>query len=95
MDPQRSESTNIAVAYGQAKVLRLLIEQEGGMQDESGWTALMFAAYWNRLKCMRLLAEKEKCIRAIRERFGCPPGTTALDIARRKGYKEIVSILSE
>ena len=34
MDPQRSESTNIAVAYGQAKVLRLLIEQEGGMQGK-------------------------------------------------------------
>ena len=70
-------------------------EQEGGMQDESGWTALTLAAYWNRLECMRLLAEKEKCIRTIRERFGCPPGTTALDIVRRKGYKEIVSILCE
>ncbi|ESU43892.1 Beta-soluble NSF attachment protein, partial [Giardia duodenalis] len=70
-------------------------EQEGGMQDESGWTALTLAAYWNRLKCARLCAEKEKCIRTIRERFGCPPGTTALDIAKKKGYKKIVSILCE
>ncbi|KWX11065.1 Beta-soluble NSF attachment protein [Giardia duodenalis assemblage B] len=95
VDPQRSDSTGIAVARGHAEVLRLLMEHEGGMQDESGWTALTVAAYWNRLKCARLCAEKEKCIKTIRERFGCPPGTTALNIVRRKGYKEIVSILCE
>ena len=95
MDPQRSESTNIAVAHGQAKVLRLLIEQEGGMQDESGWTALMFAAYWNNLECARLLAERERDMKTTREWWGFPPGTTALDIAKRWGRTEIVSILSE
>ena len=94
VDPQRSESTNIAVAYGQAKVLRLLIEQEGGMQDESGWTALMDAAYWNRLKCARLLAEKEKDMKATHKWYEYPLGITALDIGNQMKHTEIVSILS-
>ena len=94
MDPQRSDSTDIAVAHRQAKVLRLLIEQEGGMQDESGWTALMFAAYWNNLECARLLAERERDMKTTRRWFGYPPGTAALGVAKREGRTAIVSILS-
>ena len=40
-------------------------EHEGGMQDENGWTALVVAAYWNRLECVKPLAEKEKDMKAM------------------------------
>ena len=94
MDPQRSNSTDIAVARSRAEAMRLLIEQEGGMQDESGWTALMDAAYWNRLKCARLLAEREKDMKATHKWYEYPLGITALDIGNQMKHTEIVSILS-
>ena len=72
----------------------LLLEREGGMQDSYGWTALMWAAYKGHTECARLLAEKEKDMKTTRRWCGCPPGTTALDIARWKGHTAIASILS-
>ncbi|EET01480.1 Protein 21.1 [Giardia duodenalis ATCC 50581] len=84
----------MAAAYGHTEVVRLLAEKEAGMQDKDGWTALMWAASYGHAECVKLLLEKEKDIKTTREWNWFPPGSTALDIARRKGYKEIVSILS-
>ena len=33
-------------------------------------------------------------MKTTREWWGFPPGTTALDVAKKMGYKEIASILS-
>ena len=33
-----------ATAYGHAELVKLLLEYEGGMQDNCGYTALMLAA---------------------------------------------------
>ncbi|ESU41140.1 Ankyrin repeat protein [Giardia duodenalis] len=76
-----------AVACRHAKVVRLLVEHEGGMQDNCGYTALMCAAWSGHAECARILAEREKEIKH-------PCGTTALDIAKNCGRKEIASILS-
>ncbi|ESU40545.1 Ankyrin repeat protein [Giardia duodenalis] len=83
-----------AVACRHAKVVRLLVEHEGGMQDDCGYTALMWAAYSNNPECVKLLARKEKDMKTTREWSGFPPGTMALNIARRKNHTEIVPILS-
>ncbi|ESU40288.1 Ankyrin repeat protein, partial [Giardia duodenalis] len=83
-----------AARYGHSKCVRLLLEKEGGMQDKDGWTALMLAAYNDHVECVRLLAEREKDIKTTRECYGYSPGTMALDFAKRKGYTEIISILS-
>ncbi|ESU39930.1 Ankyrin repeat protein, partial [Giardia duodenalis] len=72
---------------------KLFLEKEGGMQDKDGWTALMYATYSNNLECVRLLAEREKDMKTTRKWFGYLPGTTALDIAKKMGRTEIVSIL--
>ena len=64
------------------------------MQDNQGWTALMFAAYWNNLECARLLAEREGDMKTTRKWFEFPPGTTALGVAKKMGRTAIVSILS-
>ena len=82
-----------AADKGHPDCVRLLLEKEAGMRDRNGVTALMVAAYWNSLKCVRLLAEKEKDMRTTCEWDTFPPGSTALDIAKREGYKEIASIL--
>ncbi|ESU40879.1 Hypothetical protein GSB_154471 [Giardia duodenalis] len=71
-----------------------MLEKEAGMRDKNGWTALMRAVLVGHTECVRLLAEEEKDMKTIRERFGYSPGTTALDIAKREGRTEIVSILS-
>ena len=84
-----------AAENGHLKYVKLLLEKEAGMQDKNGMTALMYAAYSNKLDCVKLLAEKEKDIKTTRTWSGLPPGSTALDIAKRMNYTEIVSILSE
>ena len=73
---------------------RLLLEREAGMLDKYGWTALMLAAINGHTECVKLLLERERDMRTTRKWFEFPPGTTALDIAEKKGYKEIASILS-
>ena len=74
--------------------MSLLAEKEGGMQDNQGWTALMFAAYWNNLECARLLAEREGDMKTTRRWCGFPPGTAALGVAEKMARTDIVSILS-
>ena len=69
-------------------------EHEGGMQDESGWMALTLAAYWNRLECVKPLAEKEKDMKAMHKWYEYPLGITALDIVNERGHTAIASILS-
>ena len=54
----------------------------------------MHAAEKGPATCVELLAERERDMRTTRERCEFPPGTTALDAAEKKGYKEIASILS-
>ena len=54
----------------------------------------MHAAEKGHATCVELLAEREGDMKTTRRWFGCLPGTTALDIAKRKGRTEIVSILS-
>ena len=78
----------------------LLVEHEGGMQNEYGYTALMIAIQSNNVDCARLLAEKEGHIKRTYER--CNTGysyahtctETALDIAKANGCKAIIAILS-
>ena len=84
-----------AAHRGHTECVKSLLEKEAGMQAENGWTALMFAAYNGNVGCARLLAEREKDMKTTHEWNGFPPGTTALDIAKRMGYKEIVSIINE
>ncbi|ESU45136.1 Ankyrin repeat protein [Giardia duodenalis] len=90
-----------AARNGHLECVKLLIEKEAYAQDNGGWTALMHAVYNNKLESVKLLARKEKNMRTIREvRWeGDPkvysPGSTALQIAKIKGYNEIVKILSQ
>ena len=84
-----------AAYRGHTECVRLLVEKEDGMQDSNGWTALMFAVYQNNIKCVRLLKEKEKDLKTTCELFWYQPGITALDIAKRMDYTDIVSILRE
>ena len=83
-----------AARENKADCIRVLLDKEAGMQAENGWTALMFAAYNGHSECARLLARKEKGMKTTHEWNGYPSGTTALDIAKREGHTEIVSILS-
>ena len=57
------------------------------MQDNSGWTALLFATQTGRIDCVRLLME-EKSLKTNEE-------VTALDIAKIWGYRAIISLLAE
>ncbi|ESU42036.1 Ankyrin repeat protein [Giardia duodenalis] len=83
-----------AAQSGHTECVKLFVEKEAGMQDEDGQTALMYATYNNRLECARLLAEREKDMKTTCECWGFPSGTTALDIAKKRGRTEIISILS-
>ena len=85
----------LAAARGYAEVVKLLVEYEGGIKDEDGWTALMYAAENGYKECVRLLVERERNMETTREWDIFPPGTTALDIAKEREYRGIISILSK
>ncbi|EFO61177.1 Kinase, NEK [Giardia lamblia P15] len=82
-----------AAKNGHQDCVELLLEREGRMQDTSGWTALMRATYWNNPECVKLLVRKERDLKSTCEYYGFPPNTTALSIAKKRGYTDIVSIL--
>lgn len=71
------------------------------MKDKNGITALMRATCNNNLECVRLLASKEGDIKTTHNVYwedddqAYPSESTASDIARRKGYREVLSILSK
>ncbi|ESU37706.1 Hypothetical protein DHA2_154553, partial [Giardia duodenalis] len=81
------------VCNGRPECVRLLLKGEGGMQTTKGWTALMSAAYSNTVECARLPKENEKDLKTTCSCHGHSPGTTALNIAKKKDHKEIVGIL--
>ena len=83
-----------AARNGHPGCVRLLLEKEGCMQTAKGWTALMDAAYSNNVECARFLAEREKDVKTTHGCHSYPPGTIAFDIAKKKGYEEIMEILS-
>ncbi|TNJ30758.1 Ankyrin repeat protein 2 [Giardia muris] len=80
-----------AAIWGHANCIPLL-EKEIGMQDNWGWTALMWAARNGETDCVRLLLS-EAGKQTTKERDDFPPGTTALMIAARENYPEIVQLL--
>ena len=64
------------------------------MRDSWDWTAPMHTAEKGHATCVKLLAEREGGMKTARGWCGFPPGTTALGVAEKTGYKEIASILS-
>ena len=81
-----------AARNGHLECVELLLEKEIGMQNSKGWTALMFAVYWKEPECTRFLVERERDIKTTHAWHGFPPNTTAIDIAKRCGHKEIIAI---
>ncbi|TNJ30728.1 Ankyrin repeat protein 1 [Giardia muris] len=61
-------------------VIPLLLEQEGRMRDENGWTALMYAVQSRADRCIPLLVS-EASLQATRECGEFPCGATGLIIA--------------
>ncbi|EFO61036.1 Kinase, NEK [Giardia lamblia P15] len=74
-----------AAQEGHPDCVELLLEKEGGMSTSGGWTALMSAAQNGHTEIVGLLVEKERDINRSK----------LLNIAREKGNKEIIAILSE
>ncbi|EFO61158.1 Kinase, NEK [Giardia lamblia P15] len=83
----------VAAYLGKTDCVELLLEKEGRMQDTDGWTALMWATYWNKPECVKLLVRKERNLKSTCEYYGFPPNTTALSIAKKRCYTDIVSII--
>ncbi|EFO63681.1 Kinase, NEK [Giardia lamblia P15] len=91
----------VAANCNSPECVTLLLKKEACMKDNNGWTALMRATCNNSLECVRLLASKEGGIRTTHNVYwedddqAYPSESTASDIARRKGYREVLSILSK
>ncbi|EET01020.1 Ankyrin repeat protein [Giardia duodenalis] len=77
-----------AAARGHERVVELLVEHQGGIQNNSHQTALMWAARNGHLECVKLLLEKEGCMQNDR-------GWTALMNAAWGGHLECVRLLAE
>lgn len=91
----------VAANCNNPECIILLLKKEASMKDNNGWTALMRATCNNNLECVRLLASKEGDIKTTHNVYwedddqAYPSESTASDIARRKGYREVLSILSK
>ena len=77
-----------AAACGHAEVVKLLVEHEGGMKDEDGWTALIYVARKNKADCIRLLLDKEG---GMQDNDGC----TALMHAAYNNNLECARLLAK
>ena len=77
-----------AAARGHRKVVEVLVEHQGGIQNNSHQTALMWAARNGHLECVKLLLEKEAGMQNDR-------GWTALMNAAWSGHLECVRLLAE
>ena len=84
----------IAAWNGYLRCVELLVEKEAGLQDKYGRTALIWAIVDNHPDCAQLLVEKESELKTKYEWNRFPSGLTAFDIAKIRGYTEILSILS-
>ncbi|ESU40242.1 Ankyrin repeat protein [Giardia duodenalis] len=78
----------MAAAYGYTEAVGLLVEHEGGVQNEHGKTALMHAAENGHTDCIKLLVEKEA---GMRDNYGW----TALMVAAESNNLEHVKLLLE
>ncbi len=75
-------------------------EAEIDIQDTDGWTALIWAVYWNRIEIVELLISNRANVNIkttkqhdiLSEEW--LPGTTALRMAGVLGREEIVQLLS-
>ncbi|ESU34807.1 Ankyrin repeat protein [Giardia duodenalis] len=82
-----------AARNGHPECVKLLFGRESGMKNDKGWTALMNAVWGDHIECVKLLLG-ERQLMTVCDYCGYPRGTTALDIAKKKGRNEIVDILS-
>ena len=53
----------MAAAHERIRVVELLVEHEGGMQDADGRTPLMYTVRTNHPGCVKLLVKKESEMR--------------------------------
>ena len=87
----------LASGRGDEEIVKMLLQEssssiELNVQSSWGHTALMSAVYWNRVTIVRILIG----VKGIDINLLCRYGyDTALQLARRKGHKEIVKILEE
>ena len=73
---------------GTQKWLSYLWNMKGGMKDEDGWTALMYAARRDQADCIRLLLDKEG---GMQDNDGC----TALMHAAYNNNLECARLLAK
>ena len=78
----------LAAFFGKEAIVGMLVAKEGGMRDEEGRTALMFAAKAGFAECVRPLLAKEAGMQNN-------DGATALMIAAEHGQLGCVQCLAE
>ncbi|ESU40405.1 Ankyrin repeat protein [Giardia duodenalis] len=82
-----------AAENGRTECVKLLAEQESGTQTTNGRAALIYAVANDsgvrKAPCREGGGMETACVRR-----GFSPGTPVLDIARRRGYSEVVDLLS-
>lgn len=92
--PKGYTALMFAARQGNLEVINELINYESGMQTANGETALMQAVQERNIEAVKLLVEYEKGMVASSASGTSQIEYTALDIARREGYQEIVDLLS-
>lgn len=81
-----------AAQNGHADCLKVLLPHEYGLQDNEGWTSLMLATWNGHISCVTLLLGE------VGHQTGAPyddtpVGCTALMVAAKYGYADIVQLL--
>ena len=86
------ETLLIAVREGHTEISRMLCAKgvRANVADESGWTALMYAAWNGDLQVCVMLLDRAAKVNAV-----TPHGETSLMLAVRAGHKKVVSLLCE
>ena len=84
----------LACAAGAIEAACALAPHEGGLQNASGMTALMFAAKNGVCEVVEALIEKEVRLVTSKAVMGLQAGSCALNFARHAGAQDVEALLA-
>lgn len=94
-DTPHLSALHLAAEHGHIGTVKYLLPYEKELKNESGWTALMSAAFAGHDAAAAALAPYQAGRQMTASTYGYPEGATAIEIAASRGNLAVVKILMD